>query len=707
MSEQRHTMTRRERLEKEKDTISMLLYALYGIFLVLSILIIVKIVHIQLHYSVDPRVVSLFRPSNVKVVDEPARGAIISSDGRLLAISTPLYQVHMDCSVRKDAFARDARNGAERESEWQAKARGLAEGLALIYPERNADGWARYILNARRDNKRYVKIGGRIDHETLQRVKALPLFCEGANRGGLQVQKIDTRQYPYGTLARRTIGYVKDNSRSNGNSRIGIEGKFDYELHGREGYEWLRTTDSRRRVHNYDSLTVAAVDGMDVRTTLNIDFQDIADRALRRQIQDEPKIQGAVCIIMETATGAIRAMVNLQRDTLPGSDFQERINLALGQVGEQGSVFKTVTLMSLLEDGYVKSLQQTLPTNHGGVPGGYRIDNHIIDYERQTGRREITVKHGFEISSNYVFTYLATKHYGAHPQDFFDRIYSYKLGERFDFDIDGLGTPQVTDPRSPGWSRTTLGTTAYGYSIAVTPLHVVTFYNAIANKGRMMKPYLVESIEQYGIVKKRFSPVLLNSICSRATADTLTRALMAVTEEGTGKRLKQAKLTVAGKTGTAQVALTPAERPRKGDAYHDNAGRKKNQGTFVGFFPAEDPKYTILVTVYSVLSSTSFYGGTLPALAVREIVDNIYAIDENWSERISRRGSMQPMTVRAESTPEGTAPALKGLGLMDALFEAERRGYRCSYTGSGHVATQTPAPGTALEKGKTIQLTLK
>ena len=706
MADENH-MTKKQQLEKEKDTISMLLYALYALFLILSIAIIAKIVVIQTTYKVDPKVIGIFHPTSKKVIDEPARGAIIATDGRLLAMSTPLYQIHMDCTVLKDVYAHE-KDGEQKEQQWREKARELADALSALYRDKSAQAYYDLILTSRRDNKRYVKIGTQIDHETLQRVQQMPLFREGPNKGGMIIEKIDTRQYPYGSLARRTIGYVKDNSRSNGNSRIGIEGKFDYELHGVEGYEWLRTTDSRQRVHNYDSLTVPAVDGMDVRTTLNIDFQDIADRALRRQIKDEPQIQGAVCIIMEAATGAIRAMVNLQRDTIPGSDFQERISLALGQVGEQGSVFKTVTLMSLLEDGYVKSLEQTIPTNHGGVPGGYHIDNHIIDYERQTGRKEITVKHGFEISSNYVFTYLATKYYGDHPKDFFDRIYSYKFGEQFDFDIDGLGKPQVTTPDSPGWSKTTLGTTAYGYSIAVTPLHVVTFYNAIANKGRMMKPYLVEDIEQYGIVKKQYGPVLLNSICSRSTADTLVRALMAVTEEGTGKRLKQAKLTVAGKTGTAQVALSPAEKPRKGDAYHDSAGRKKNQGTFVGFFPAENPQYTILVTVYSVLSGTSFYGGTLPALAVREIVDNIYAIDEKWSDRVSRKGSLralQPATT--EPAKDGCAPAVVGLGLKDAIYEIENRGYQCTYTGTGHVVSQTPAAGAKWEKGKNIQLILK
>ena len=320
-------------------------------------------------------------------------------------------------------------------------------------------------------------------------------------------------------------------------------------------------------------------------------------------------------------------MVNLSRDTIPGSKLWERDNLVLKEVGEQGSVMKTVTLLSLVEDGHVTSLEQTIPTHHGVVPG-YNQDTHILDYERLTGRSEITVKHGFEISSNYVFTYLPETYYGAQPQEFFDHIYAYRLGEKFDFDLDGLGTPVVNRPGTPGWSRTTLGTTAYGYGMSVTPLHVVTFYNAIANKGRMMKPYVVESVEKDGKVIKEYGPSVLNNICTRATADTVTRALKAVVDDGTATRLKNAKLSVAGKTGTAQVVLTAKERKGNPDPYHDPWGRKRNQGTFVGFFPADDPKYTILVTVYSYLSGQSFYGGTKPAMAVREIVDNIYAIEE-------------------------------------------------------------------------------
>ena len=259
-------------------------------------------------------------------------------------------------------------------------------------------------------------------------------------------------------------------------------------------------------------------------------------------------------------------MVNLSRDTIPGSKLWERDNLVLKEVGEQGSVMKTVTLLSLVEDGHVTSLEQTIPTHHGVVPG-YNQDTHILDYERLTGRSEITVKHGFEISSNYVFTYLPETYYGAQPQEFFDHIYAYRLGEKFDFDLDGLGTPVVNRPGTPGWSRTTLGTTAYGYGMSVTPLHVVTFYNAIANKGRMMKPYVVESVEKDGKVIKEYGPSVLNNICTRATADTVTRALKAVVDDGTATRLKNAKLSVAGKTGSrphrerTQGQSRPVPRP--------------------------------------------------------------------------------------------------------------------------------------------------
>ena len=223
----------------------------------------------------------------------------------------------------------------------------------------------------------------------------------------------------------------------------------------------------------------------------------------------------------------------------------------------------------------------------------------------------------------------------------------------------------------------------------------------------MMKPYVVESVEKDGKVIKEYGPAVLNNICTRATADTVTRALKAVVDDGTATRLKNAKLSVAGKTGTAQVVLTAKERKGNPDPYHDPWGRKRNQGTFVGFFPADDPKYTILVTVYSYLSGQSFYGGTKPAMAVREIVDNIYAIDDTWSGHVAPTGTLPQMEERTAGPADGKAPDLKGFGLMDALYAVENAGYKCVYEGSGHVTAQSPAPGTALKKGETIRLTLK
>ena len=706
---------------ENKDRIHLVMFGLTVLFVGLSLGIIACIIHIQTSYSVDPKVVNLFRPRPDRYVEEPVRGRILAEDGRPLAITTPLYDLYMDPTVRKAEFEeidrKEARRlkklqesgkdvpaprkiGETREREWLRKADTLSRELARIFPYKTATQYYNEIVTGREEGKKHVLIRKNVTHATLNTVNTFHLFNEGKYKGGLIAEQHNERIYPYDTLARRVIGYVREASRK------GIEGTYDYELHGKEGHEWRRVTDDRKYIRDFDSTVVRAVDGNDVRTTLNIDFQDIADRALRRQIADDPQIRAGIAVLMEVKTGAIRAMVNLSRDTIPGSKLWERDNLVLQEVGEQGSVMKTITLLSLVEDGYVKSLEQTIPTNHGVVPG-YNQDVHILDYERLTGRSEITVKHGFEISSNYVFTYLPETYYGKNPQEFFDHIYSYRLGEKFDFDLDGLGTPVVNRPGSKGWSRTTLGTTAYGYGMSVTPLHVVTFYNAIANKGRMMKPYLVESIEKNGKVIKEYGPSVLNNICTRATADTVTRALQSVVEDGTATRLKSAKLSVAGKTGTAQVVLTPKERRGSADPYHDPSGRKKNQGTFVGFFPSQDPKYTVLVTVYSYLSGQSFYGGTKPAMAVREIVDNIYAIDDTWSGRIDTTGSLPRMRPAETVLTEGKVPDLKGASLMDALYAVENAGYKCVYDGSGHVTTQQPSAGTALKKGETIRLTLK
>ena len=355
----------------------MILFYLYAAFLVMAVVLVVRIAYIQLFWKLDKNLERNFRPTSVKTVIDPKRGAIIGSDGKLLAMSTPLYELFMDCTVRKDYFAGKGKEGKELEAEWQEKAKLFAKGLA---DEMGADGDAywKMIQKGRKDGARYMRLGHPIDRAALLRIQKLPLMNEGQYKSGVIVTKKDTRQYPYGKLAVRTIGYVKDNSNSNGNNHIGLEGKYDYVLHGKEGEMWTRPTENKERIQNYDSLYVKPEDGLDVRTTLDITMQDIVDKALRRQIEEDKSIEMGCAIIMDVKTGAIRSMVNLVRDSTDWS-LNETYNMAIGLNSEPGSVFKATTLMTALEDGVILSLDDRIPTNNGVLPDRHLNPSRVRD----------------------------------------------------------------------------------------------------------------------------------------------------------------------------------------------------------------------------------------------------------------------------------------------------------------------------------------
>ena len=699
------TAERQNKAKKKRDRIGVILYCFYAIVLVAGFFIIGKMVCIQLFWKPDKDVARFFLPPSTKSVIEPDRGAIIGCDGKLLAMSTPMYQLYMDCTVLKSVF-RGKSNPDSLERDWLSKAKAFSDGLAKEVGG-SAGDYYRMIVTGRKDGNRYMRLTADLDRGALLRLQKLPLMKEGRYKSGIIVNKRDSRQYPYGTLARRTIGYVKDNRNSNGNNHIGLEGKYDYALHGKEGEIWLRPTDNRERIQNYDSTYVKPEDGLNVRTTLNITLQDIVDKAMRKQMAANPKINEGCAVIMDVKTGAIRSMVNLTKDP-KDSSLNEVYNMAIGFAAEPGSVFKATTLMTVIEDGFVKSLDDVIPMNNGVIPG-YPQDTHI------KGNGEISVLRGFEISSNYVFRYLAVKNYNDNPKRFLDKLYMYKLGQAFDFDLKGLSEPYIPSPDSKQWSATDLGSTAIGYSVKETPLHILTFYNAIANKGRMMKPYLVESIEKNGAVKTKKGPSVLNaSICSKATADTMLRAMRAVTSEGTAKRLKGAKLTVAGKTGTSRQVLSKEEIDKYGmsSPYVTKDGSYHNLATFVGFFPAENPKYSAIVCMKSDLIRGSLYGGVGPAAVMREVVDAIYALDPEWGNTIISSAKVPQMKLDREiheqaDTKSPVVPDVTGLGLKDAMFIIENSGLRCRYTGTGHVTSQTPSPGAKATEGSAITLTLK
>lgn len=680
---------------------SKFLWGFYWVFILASIFLIGWITYLKVVWKPDPKTIHFFRPKNEKSIIQPERGAIIDHNGKILAITTPLYDIYIDCGVQKKK--------KPKEESWEAKAEKLAQKLPEVLQEEGKDitFYRNLLKNGRRKGQRYLCVAKNVDHFKYLELKELPLFNEGKYKGGFIVKELDPRQYPYKSLARSVIGYIKEQEDVNKARRRGIESKFDYKLHGTPGLEWLRITDNKGHIRDTDSTEVAVIDGSDVRTTLDIDLQDIADKALRRQIEDQAEVDGGCLVLMEVKTGAIRAMVNLVRDS--DGRLNESYNLAIARAGEPGSIIKAATLMTLLEDEKV-TLDTKILTNHGKMEN-VRPDETIIKYEQREKTNRISIIDGFKLSSNYVFRYLVKEHYGTVPSEYFNRLYSYGIGGKFDFELDGMATGIIPDTSAPGWSPTDLIQSAIGYSVQTTPLHMVTFYNAIANKGKMMKPYIVESIERDGKVEIAFEPQVLNgAICTKATADTLVRALKTVTSEGTGTRLKNARCEVAGKTGTAWIVMDAKYTDGRGGKYEDKDGNRQYQATFVGFYPADEPKYTGIVTIYSRPTKASIYGGTLPALAFKELVDKTYAIDYQWGNELKSRAKVPEMENGSHGEDfeyTGQVPDVKGYGLMDAVYAIENSGYKCSYNGCGHVIKQDPAPGCNLKKGQTINIVLK
>jgi len=591
-------------VKKKRDRIGMILYAVYLLMLVGSVILIGRIIYLQVFWKPEQKIYAPLTPKNTTRTIEPVRGNILDCKGRLLAMTYPVYILHMDCTVGK-------------EDVWQKKAVELSAGLSRLFNDKSSDEYLRMMRAGRKAKQRYLPIGPQIDRSTLNKVRKLPLFREGRNKGGLIVEEKNTRMYPYGKLARRTIGFVRGSNPGVSNNLVGIEGKFNDVLHGKDGRECFRQTDKGEVVHNFDSLYVKAEQGRDIITTLDIDYQELADNALHNQIDGENDIEGACLVLMEVKTGAIRAMVNLKKD--PGTGrFEEIENMAIGRRHEPGSVFKTVTLMSVLSDRCIDSLNTKIPTNKGRIPEARVDDQHIREFERDHKCSSISVLDGFKISSNYVFAKLALDNYSRRTDKLMNKIREYRLTELFSFDLDGMQTPNIPEPKT----KVDLARVGYGYATELTPLHVLTYYNAIACKGKMMKPYLVNGPE-----------VLDASICSKAVADTLVRALLAVTEDGTAKwSLLGCKTTVAGKTGTS-FGTFPKDK-RGADPYHDPYGRRKYQGTFAGFFPAEDPQYSVISTVYSYPTSKSYQGGGIPARAIKALIDGMYTMDPYWQKPI-------------------------------------------------------------------------
>lgn len=694
------------------------------VYFFLSLLAVAAIIHIQFFWKPDEKTKVYFLPRVEERVIRPVRGSILACDGRPMALAVPRYHVIIDCAIRKKEFEekwdkkdfpykykngrKDSTvrlSGREMEQIWRENARQFCEGLERILAGKGASQLYRDIIRGRERNIRMLKLAEFIDHETMLAIRELPLARDGRYKGGVVLEEESIREYPYGSLARRTIGYLPKKGNVSGN-KTGIEYSYDSLLRGTPGWEKLMNSDGKRKIVDHRSRPIRVKDGYDVRTTLNVDMQNLCDRELRKSFSKRSDVEGGCMLIMEVATGAIRAMVNLKKNEQ--GEYVENYNYAVLYKGATGSVFKAATLMALLEDGKVQ-LNDTVPT-YGGI---YKFQGWTCDDTQHTGKSRypsgrICIGEGLEISSNIVFSTLVWKYYREHPTDFTQALHRFHLDENFDFDIHGLPQPVIPRPGQPNWSGSTLPNISIGSSIDLTPLHTLTFYNAIAGRGRMMKPYLVEAIEKDGEVVHRIDPVCIDrAICSKATADTLTKGLCRVTEGKNGTaywHFRNAPYRFAGKTGTGRLTFYD----KNGRPVTNIDGATKNIGTFIGFFPAQAPKYTVMAVGYQELRSNSLYGSVF-AETVRAVCDNLWAMDSMNGEVIKeRRGGLEySRREKTDLCENGTVPDLRGHGLDEALFELENNGYTCEYNGVGLVRSQIPAAGTRLPRGGTVRIVLK
>ena len=713
--------------DKKKDRVSMILLSFYAGFLLFGLFLIGKIVYIQFIWDRPDNSIEEFIPNYEETIIQPERGDILDCNGKILASSTPLYDIRMDCCIQKENLADGRKIKIKKnptiqkdsitEKDWKDLAWQMCQQIpSIVENGKTAEEYYDIIIRNRENSKargrRNAAFIMGVDHSTIQKLRQLPLYNLGTNVSGMKEEKTLRRMYPYQGLAGRVIGDIRyDPKDPKRNRSIGIDGQYDYILHGTPGKQWMKSTDNGK-VINPDSTVVEVQHGSDIRTTLDIVIQDICDKALRTHIADDEGIEGGCAVVMEVETGAVRAMANLIKDK--NGNLKEGLNMAVGRAGAPGSVFKTVTLTTLLEDKKV-TLNTRMDCN-----GGYlekfpdvAIDKQLKSYIDKTGNKTITVKEGLAISSNNVFKHFTIEHYGKNEEtikQFTDRLYEYKLDGSYSFDLkeNAYGTSSLRD----SWSLVDLHSTAIGYSIRQTPLSILTFYNAIANKGKMMKPYLIQSYEKEGNVEQKFEPEILNgAICSIATADTLVSALKSVASEGTAsRRLKGAKCEVAGKTGTAWIYLEPKDNPSPKKPFETVNGERKYQATFVGFFPADNPKYSAIVTLYTTLTKSLGYGGgNQPTRIFKDIVDHVWALENDWGEVVDEVYQLPYMKEEHIGTRKSAAPVpdLEGKGLKDAIYALENNGYRCTFEGVGHVVSQSIEAGKNAKRGETVHIILK
>lgn len=651
---------------------------------------------------------------------EPSRGNIFAVDGSLLATSLPIYDLRIDGKspgfVKNEIFENNIDS--------------LALLLANLFEDRSKAEYKRILTQVKKRKSRYYLLKRKVSYPQMKEVKNFPIFRLGKYKGGLTIEEKNMREKPFEDLARRTIGYT-----AIGVQPVGLEGAFNKDLAGKEGKRVMQRIAGGTWIPINDEEQIEARNGNDIHTTIDVNLQDVANQALKRTLVAN-NAQWGTAILMEVKTGEIRAIANLTR--VSEGQYIEDYNYAVGESLEPGSTFKLTSMLALLEDKWVK-MTDLFDTENGEKR--YFANAVMYDSERG-GHGVVTFQHAFEISSNVAISKAVYQYYKSNPIQFYNHLEKLHLTNPLGLQITGEGKPHIKHPKDKDWYGTTLPWSSIGYEVKVTPMQVLTLYNAVANDGKMMKPFFVKKITNTGKVIKEFKPqVIEKSIASAQTIKHLRTMMEGVVLRGTGSSLKNPNYSIGGKTGTALVA-----DGRRGYA------QTIYRSSFCGYFPANNPQYTCMVMV-NAPSKGIYYGGAVAGPVFKEIADKVYAnshnlhgdirlvlnktnpaptvlksvhkqqlqtvlaslgtvtptndsIEENgseWAQAVIKPGvaSIQPKAMAKHIMPD-----VVGMGLKDAIYLLENNGMQVHINGAGRVKEQSVPVGTAITKGSKVILKL-
>ncbi|WP_246175218.1 penicillin-binding protein [Tenacibaculum aiptasiae] len=612
------------------------------------------------------------------------RGNVYAADGNLLATSMSRYTIRMDVvTVDSEVFEKNIR--------------ALAESLSGLLGK-SADYYQEKLREAKNRKNRYLLIARDVGYNDYTKMKSFPIFKLGVYRGGFIAEQKTVRVHPIGKIAERTIGY--DNHRGG----AGIEGAFADYMQGENGWRLKKKIAKGQWKPVNDVNEKEPVDGSDVITTIDVNIQDITHHALLKQLEYFEADHGCA-VVMEVETGEIKAISNLGR-TSKGRYYEKR-NYAVWESHEPGSTFKLASLMAVLEDKLADT-SNVVDCEKGKI----FINNRKVEDSKRGGFGRVSLARVFEVSSNVGIVKTIQKHYDRNPKKFIKKIKSFGLDQMTGVKILGEGKPYIPNPSEKRWSPISLEWMAWGYGVSLTPLQTLAFYNAVANDGKMVKPFFVKELRVGGKVEERFeTEVVKERIASQTTLNKVRKVMENVVKKGTAKNVYSSNFSMAGKTGTAKKWI-PKHKDKNGKTVYGHYSNKKYVASFAGFFPAKNPKYSCIVVVHSPKKEKGYYGATVAAPVFKEIAQKIYTTTPVNNQRVSDQMSnlnldkeyqVYYQKLRKYKT---IMPKVVGMSGMDAIALLENMGLKVKFSGMGKVKEQSIQKGIKVSKGRTVYLKL-